>query len=471
MINIVKNEIYKIFHKKSTFIILIILIGFVLLTSIIYNSDSYDYYYSNLEYLEQTLKELENNNGLIEDKIYYSTEIAVEKLLLEYEKNSWQKDVIIKNYYDVANRYYHNYYNNLDTTEIEKEMQEFKKLLDNNNWKEFVINDLNKIKDNLKDYENSLNSISYQEKSSIEEQIKILKNKIRLLNYRLENNVVLGNNYLSMAIDQNSEYLYHDVLAYEKSHEKELESLENAVKTYYENEYILKEKVDINNSKSLYAILVNFFSEYEFLMFVFLIMIAGSIVSEEFSKGTIKSILTIPHSRNKILMGKYLSVLLMIPFIFIFLIIGEIVIGGLILGFDSLTYPVISYNIATASINELSLFTYLVLLFITKLPKLVLLATLAFSISTILTSTSFALAITFCGYLGAEIINAFALNYNLKFLDYFVTTNWDLSAFIFNNKTIFENSLSHSIIICIIYLIIMLVISLIVFKKRNIKNI
>ena len=36
MINLIKNEIYKIFHKLSTYIVLIIALLFVILTNVIY---------------------------------------------------------------------------------------------------------------------------------------------------------------------------------------------------------------------------------------------------------------------------------------------------------------------------------------------------------------------------------------------------------------------------------------------------
>ena len=39
LINLIKNEIYKILHKKSLYIVLLITTLFVLLTQLIYSSD------------------------------------------------------------------------------------------------------------------------------------------------------------------------------------------------------------------------------------------------------------------------------------------------------------------------------------------------------------------------------------------------------------------------------------------------
>ena len=39
LINLIKNELYKIFHKKGIYIVLLITLLFTLLTNIIYNSN------------------------------------------------------------------------------------------------------------------------------------------------------------------------------------------------------------------------------------------------------------------------------------------------------------------------------------------------------------------------------------------------------------------------------------------------
>ena len=246
---------------------------------------------------------------------------------------------------------------------------------------------------------------------------------------------------------------------------------ETVLKNYYENKYILEEKMDTKNSNTLRSVLINFFSEYSFLILVFVIMIAGGMVSDEFSRGTIKSLLTVPYKRSSILTAKYITVLLIIPFIVIFLLIWEFLVGGILLGFDSLSIPVAIYNITSGSLEVLNVFSYFIINFLANLPQLILLATLAFAASVILNSTAFAIAITFCGIIASEIINSFALMYNIKILNYFVTTNWDFTAFLFGCHSVFGLSLTHSIIICIIYLIIMLVVTFLVFMKKDIKNV
>ena len=74
---------------------------------------------------------------------------------------------------------------------------------------------------------------------------------------------------------------------------------------------------------------------------------------------------------------------------------------------------------------------------------------------------------------GTDIINQLAYNFEkAKFLMYFVTPNWDLSIYLFGKMPQFEPiSLPFSIMICVIYFVIMVVASLIIFNKKDIKNI
>ena len=146
-------------------------------------------------------------------------------------------------------------------------------------------------------------------------------------------------------------------------------------------------------------------------------------------------------------------------------------IGGLFLGFDSLKNHVVVYNLATKSLEIMSLLKYVVIITICYLPQILLLVTLAFAVSTIIGNTAFAIAITFAGSIGASLINMFAIVYKVKILKYFVTTNWDFTLYLFGKTSQYGTSLTHAIIVCLIYFLIMVVISFIVFKRKNIKNI
>ena len=192
--------------------------------------------------------------------------------------------------------------------------------------------------------------------------------------------------------------------------------------------------------------MTNFYSEYTFLILVFGVMIAGAIVSEEYNKGTIKSLLITPYKRSTILLSKFITVII---FTILFIIISylmQIIIGGLFLGFGSLSNHVVEYNLASKSLEVMSLSKYVLLYSIANLPQIILLVTLAFAVSTIVGNTAFAIVITFAGVIGSSIINMFASAYKIEILKYFVTTNWDFNYYLFGGTSPYKIGLTLSLI-------------------------
>lgn len=471
MFKLVKNELYKLFHKKSTFITLFVILTFVVLTNLIYKNmnSSFSVYYNDTEYTDNLVNEINNFdlvNGNMSEYASLLSSLEDQKFVTGKE-NNWQ----VENYYSYVSSkvsdYYYNLYAYKDNEEAERLRQDIdymKKKLNDGDWKYFVNLDLENLNSYIKMYEG-------KQDTEWDINLEVAKYQKYLLEYRLKNDVSYEDSYLNTAI-KNLESDITGKLNYERAQtDKIKDTYKNEYASFCENEYILNNKIDTNNIQTLRELIKSFFEEYLFLILIFVIMVAGSMVSDEFSKGNIKSLLTLPYRRTQILMAKLITVLLMIPFVTLFVLLSEVIVGGLMFGFDSLSIPVIAYNFKIGAIETMSVWKYFFLNFVGYLPLLVLLSTLAFALSTLICSTAFAITITFCGYIGSSIINSFALYYDIKFLRYFVTTNWDLTSFIFGGESVYSIPMVQSIITCTVYFLIMLIVSLIVFKKKNIKNI
>ena len=473
--NLVKNELYKILHKRSTKIFLVIALLFVILTNVIYRfSDDLlvfsATYYEDYDMALSYVNDYENNGiGDKELYIYYKTYIDTYELASKFDSNSWEYQKYMDEYWYKLQDYYRAQDEGLDTTNLLDELTQLRTNIENSNWQYFVNEDINAANNNIEHIKNSLDdpSLNNTERANYEKELFILEEQVKLNQYRLDKNVEYGKDYLNIAIDAINNALY-GMAEYKYSNDSDFE---DSVKSYYENWYILDEEVDTNNGETLRSVFINFFNEYSFLILVFGIMIAGGMVSDEFSKGTIKSLLIIPQKRSKILLAKYISLLIMILLIIGVLIVSELLVGGILLGFGSLSVPVVVYNISASDLEIVNVFGYLGLQIITNLPQIILLTTLAFACSVIVNSTAFSIVIPFCGIIAAELINGFALAYDIDILNYFVTTNWDFTVYLFGGTSIFGNSLLHAIIVCLVYLIIMLVVTFIVFKRKDIKNI
>ena len=472
---LVKNELYKILHKRSTKIFLVIAIMFVILINVIYRySDDLlifsTTYYEDYDMALNYVSDYENNSiGDKELYNYYKSFIDTYDLANNFDSNSWQYQKYMEDYWSLLQDYYRVQDEGVDTTNLFNELEELKTNIENDNWEYFVQKDINNINENIEYIKNTLNdpSLNNNEKLNYEKELFVLEEQVKLNEYRLEKGVEYGDDYLNNAIDAINSSLYGMA---EYKYSNDTDSTET-VKSYYENWYILDEEVDTNNANTLRSVFINFFSEYSFLILIFSIMIAGGIVSDEFNKGTIKSLLIVPHKRSKILFAKYISIIIMILIIIGVLIVSELLIGGILMGFSSLSIPVVVYNITDSALEIINIFGYLGLQILANLPQIILLATLAFACSVIVNSTAFSIVIPFCGIIASELINAFAYAYDIKILNYFVTTNWDFTVYLFGGTSIYGNSLLHAIIVCLVYLLIMLVVTFIVFKRKDIKNI
>ena len=460
MFNLIKNEVYKILHKRGTFIVLIITALFITLVSYLIGHEQVNYVSTEMNYNSDTGSVAENK-----------TNQEMNELSKKYNDKTWQYYVMDYVYSIISNYNYAKEGNYLDEN-IENEYNTIKKALTSDDWKYFVNVKTKSLKNELKDYEESLKSAtSDKAKKDIEAEIYRINIDIEMNEYRLKENVKYGNDYINNAIDEVIS-LSSQVKTYETTTNEETKTqLEQSVKNYYKSRYILENKEDINNEQDLRFIMTNFYGEYMFLILVFGVMIAGAIVIEEYNKGTIKYLLITPYKRSTILLSKFITVII---FTILFIIISylmQIIIGGLFLGFGSLSNHVVEYNLATKSLEVMSLSKYVLLYSIANLPQIILLVTLAFAVSTIVGNTAFAIVITFAGVIGSSIINMFATMYKIEILKYFVTTNWDFNYYLFGGTSPYKTSLTHAIIVCIIYFLIMVITSFIVFNKKNIKNI
>ena len=483
---LIKNELIKLFKKKSIYIALIVVLGFMIFSNIMTKNTNNvlysQYYYSGqtLTFLQEELEGLDPEKASdMEMYIDIKSQIELYELMGEYENGSWQQEIISENlsgYFKEKCMYeYGAKKDSQKAQEAQNKIDEIKQKLDSDDWKYFAQLELQQATEKL---------------ANIEEQIKNTEDKKALLSlnqekenalidktiaeYRINKNIKYGQDYLNQALDD-YKYSAQQILRYENS-EKELtydekKAYNSTLEIRESSKYMIENKVDLNKM-NLNKNLEYFFDNYGIFAIAIIIMIAGTIMSEEFNKGTIKLLLVKPYSRTKILLSKFITVMLMVIFVVLIMGIMQLLVGGVVFGFDSLSEPVVAYNFNTNSLQEINVFVYFLTQFLAQLPIFILLATLAFALGTIFTNSALAITISLLGYIAANIINQLAISYNIKFLEYFVTMNWDLSQYLFGNLPNMEGmTMTFSIITCIAYFLIMIISTWIIFKKKNIKNI
>lgn len=487
MSSLIKNELIKIFRKKTIYITLIVILLLLIFMNCMFkyaNSGSeYNYYLYDQNYINSLRSELEKLNpeksSDVTTYINLLSEIQLSEMLEQHKDTEWKLAIInerIAPYITERNTYQYGAEKNEEQVEeINQEIDALIAKLDENDWKYFAREDLAKAEQQIEE----LNAQKEQTEdkailNNIETELKNLQMEKEIAETRLNKEIPYGSDYLNRAISTletaNTNLAQFENIE-ELTYEQKLE-YNSYLEDQAESRYILETGIDIHNTNSLKGILENFYAQFGIFLIVVVVMIAGTIVSEEFNKGTIKLLLVKPYTRNKILLAKAITTFIMIIFVIVVTIVMQILIGGIIFGFDSLSEPVATYNFNTNTIEETNIFVNLGIQTLTQLPMIILLATLAFAISTTFTNSTLAITISLLGYMAGSIINQLAIAYNLQFMKYFVTMNWDLSIYANGALPYMEGmNMTLSIIICVLYFLIMMIPTFMVFKKRNIKNI
>ncbi len=486
MSNLIKNELTKIFKKKSIYIILFVTLAFVILSNCMYkyfyDDGNYSYYSdSYVEYARDKIKEL-NPEKPSDTKMYieYKTVLDVYDMMQGYSNDAWQTQIIastLESYINERNTYLYGAEKNVEqANKIDEQINDLSNRLKNDDWKYFANDELKNAEEKVKSLEDEKNSTDDKQRlESLDSEIAVAQIDLDVAKYRVDEDIKYGQDYMNTALTKYQEYSYtieqmdssNTDLTYQ-----EKKDYNEAIQEREISKYIIENHVDVEKANDLRGILSRFFSEFGLFIIVIVVMIAGTIVSEEFNKGTIKLLLVRPYSRTKILLSKFITVLIITVFAIAIILGMELIVGGLIFGFDSLQVPVVVYNFNTNMIQEVNIFAYLGAQIIMQLPIVILLATLSFALSTIFTNSPVAIALPLLGYMGAAVINQLAIQYNIGFLRYFVTLNWDFTQYLYGGMPLMEGlTPEFSVVICLLYFLIMLIPTFVIFKKKNIKNI
>ena len=483
MINLIKNEFTKIFSKKAIYIVFIVILAFMILIEVANNLISKVdevFFQEDTNYMENLRNELnsiDKNNEYDREK-YIATKSQIElfELKEKYGNNSWQWYILQREGYSFINGGIRYEFEPEIYIEEKSVYDEFIKKLESNDWKSFANEDLKRINEELVEVEKDENGnkiTNYE-----------LEERKQVVLWRLEKDIPYGNNELNSALDTwlNAKSSLRDLAEQEKN--RTLKHNEKLVKQSYEatikiNEYYithdttgmeLQQDKIISNSDMKVA---EASGQYILFIIVIIVMISGTIVAEEFNKGTIKLLLVKPYSRIKILFAKFITCILILALSLIVIEVLQFIIAGIFDGFNSFKGSAIIYNYTTGNLETIGIFKYMLTTIVSVLPVFMLLMTLAFFLSILFNNGIIGVALPLLGYMLSPIINTLAIqSEKLYFLKYFVTPNWDLTIYSFGKLQEFEPiNFKFSIIVCAIYFVVMLVLSFIIFKKKDIKNV
>lgn len=196
------------------------------------------------------------------------------------------------------------------------------------------------------------------------------------------------------------------------------------------------------------------------------IVIAGGIVSSEFSQGTVKFLLINPVKRWKILMSKYFTVITVGYIMLCILFVVMIPITGFMLGFDGFSTPYI--YVSGGDVKEMPTLLYAAEQYLMKSVEMVVMSTLAFAISSLVRSTALAIGVSvFTMCIGSSVTKLLG-QLGQDWARFLVFANTDLASISKGYSIFAQHSLTFAVGVLIAHMVVFLLTAWDGFTKRSV---
>ena len=230
------------------------------------------------------------------------------------------------------------------------------------------------------------------------------------------------------------------------------------------NEYRIKHDLAPNQDYDLWNFVTDVSQLIQFAG-LFTITVAAGIVASEFSWGTIKLLLIRPLNRSKILLSKYLTVLLFGLLMLVILFSFSTLLGTILFGLPQESAPYLNYY--AGKVTEQPMVIHLIIYYFLQSISMVMLATMAFMISAVFRNSSLAIGLSlFLMFTGGQITRLIAMKY--EWAKYILFANTDLMQYFEGTPMLEGMTISFSVIMLLLYFCLFLSLAFYVFQKRDV---
>ncbi|MGE7603525.1 ABC transporter permease [Peribacillus sp. NPDC097675] len=282
--------------------------------------------------------------------------------------------------------------------------------------------------------------------------------------------------YKMNPVDKDADWK-QDVRADIKEQEKQMKSPEfdDDDKEFFKermevNEQLLKENINPDLQTS-WTYMSEWTTSITSFITLFVVIVCSSLVSSEFSDGTIKQLLIRPYKRWKILLSKYITSLLFAALLLVILLVFSYLIGLLFFGSgsysDKITDPT-SLGFAPVLVGK-----YVVNMMVYWIPGFLVITSIAFMLSTLFKSQALAVGISIFILFASSTLTAIIQSFIDKneWLKFVLFPHLDLRGYISETVNMFEGaSLGFSIGVLAVYYLLFLALTFFFFQKKDITN-
>lgn len=222
---------------------------------------------------------------------------------------------------------------------------------------------------------------------------------------------------------------------------------------------------------------VRAFIEQGITLFVPLLVmiVAIDIVSGEQSDGTIKALLTRPIRRWKILLSKYVTMLLFVSLILLIIGVMSYLISGLVFGYSGWSLPVLTGFITqndslnTSFVHLIPQWKYILMAYGLAWFVAVVVGTISFMVSVLIRNTPAGMGVMLSGLIAGSILSGFATSW--EGARYIFSVNLSLTDYLSGQLPALKGlSMSFSLITLSVWAVVSLLIAFFVFTRQDISN-
>jgi ABC-2 type transport system permease protein len=217
------------------------------------------------------------------------------------------------------------------------------------------------------------------------------------------------------------------------------------------------------------------FAEHSISLFLplMVMVIAADLVSSERSAGTVKLLLTRPVKRWKILLSKFIALILTISIIIFLFGLLSYVISGLVFGYQGWSAPILTGFLAeagelnTSAVQMIPQWQYLFMEFSLVWFVAVVVGTIAFMLSVLIKSTPVGMGIMLAALISGAILESMVSSWESA--KYLFMINLNITGYLAGNAPPVEGmSLGFSLAVLTIWGLLALFVSFFVFVKQDI---
>ena len=194
------------------------------------------------------------------------------------------------------------------------------------------------------------------------------------------------------------------------------------------------------------------------------IIISAGIVAGEFTTGTIKLLLIRPLKRWKVLLSKYITVMIFTFGGLLLLFSTSFLVGGAFYGFSGATHPYLSY--IHGNVTEVNMVGHIVTTYAYACVDLLMMVTFAFMISTVFRSNALAVGTSIFLLFTGNVLVSLLSNYS--WVKYILFANTDLTQYAKGLPIVEGMTLNFSLTILSAYFLFFIATSWIFFSRRDI---